>query len=104
MLLEKQIVKMRNGDLRWKAGIDGAAAGTGTVHLAGSYIRVNNVFRAHTQAFQISAEKRRICIETQYTRNPDAQLRTPLSKCNSTSRLGAPCALGLHIGNALRMP
>ena len=103
MLLKKQIMKVGNGDLRGVTGIDRTPAGAGTVHFAGRDIRVNDVFRAHAEAFQVGAEERRIGIHAQDAGNADAQLRTLPGERNPAAPGGAPGTRRWRGGDAFRM-
>jgi len=103
MLLEEQVMKVGDGDLGREAGVDRAAAGTGAVHLASGHVRVNNVFRAHAEAFQIGAEERRIGIHAQDAGMPMRIWARRSQRARPSARGGKPGARGERIGDALRM-
>ena len=48
-LVEDQVVKVRDGDLRGETGIDGTATGTVAIHLIGREVRVDDVLGAHAR-------------------------------------------------------
>ena len=57
VLLEDQVVDVRNADLRREAGIDGAAACALAIHLLAGEFGVDEVFGLQAQALEIAAEQ-----------------------------------------------
>ena len=90
MLLLDQVVDVRNADLRREAGIDGAAARARPVEIGTGVVGINDVFRLHAQALQISVEQRRVGVDVEHARNADAELLAAFHERNALFR--APCS------------
>src|SRR5580693_10127367 len=86
MLFLDQVIDVRNADLCREARIDSASAGSSTIEVGTGVVGVNDVFRLHTQAFQISIKQWRICIDVQHAGNAHAQLLALLHERNAFFR------------------
>ena len=73
VLLEDQVVHVRDADLRREARIDGAAARAGAVHILAGELGVHQVLWLQAQALQIPAKQGRVQVHVQHAWHANAQ-------------------------------
>ena len=73
VLLLNQVVDVGDADLGGEAGIDCAPARARAVEIRTGVIGVDDIFRLHAQAFEVSVEQRRVGVNVQHPRNADAE-------------------------------
>ncbi len=103
MLLEDQVVNVRDADLRGEARIDGAAARAGAVHVLAGELGVHQVLWLQAQALEIRAKQRCVEVHVQHTRHADAQAGALLHQRDALLGSRRPAAAGNGIGNLLRI-
>src|ERR1700722_554731 len=104
MLLLDQVVDVRDADLRGETGIDGAAAGAGSIQIGTSVVRINDVLRLQTKAFEISVEQRGVGVDVQDTGNTNAKFLATLHERDALFRRLVPeFRRRNRIGYALRI-
>jgi len=70
---EHQVVDMRDADLGRETGVDRATAGAGAVEFVAGVVGIDDVFRRHAEAFQVSVEQRRVDIGVKHAGDADAE-------------------------------
>ena len=78
-----QIIDVRDPDFCRETRVNGATTCSGAVKLRTRIVGVNNIFRLHSQALEVSVKKRRVRINIQYPWNADAQLAAILHERNA---------------------
>jgi hypothetical protein len=82
VLRGKQIVDMRDADLRRIARIDGAAASACAIKLRCGVVGVENILGLQPERSKVRVEKRRIGVGIQQARNADAEVFSALHERN----------------------
>src|SRR5580704_10882182 len=104
MLLLNQVVDVRNANLRWEAGIDGAPVRSRPIEFRTRVVGVDDVLWLNTQTFQIPVEQWSIRVDVQQAGNSHAQFLALLHQRNAFFRSFVPeFRSGNRVSHALRI-
>ncbi len=104
VLHEQQVVDVRDGDLRRKARIDGAAPRALAVHVVARVVRVDDVAEVDAQALEVRVEERRVREHVQDAGDADTEPAATRGERCAVAAGPGPDARRRHVGHLLDIP